>query len=111
MGANQEGTDMIDGEPDMIGLEQYERNRADRHERDVAELRDDNERLSQRVYAAIDLAVKYGGVSGDQHRAWVIDQMVRALAGDDDEYRRIVAGACAGDDGPATYSWDVGTPP
>ena len=31
---------------------------------------------------AIELAVRFGGIGGDHHKAWVIDQMVRALAGD-----------------------------
>ena len=54
---------------------------------------------------AIELAVKYGGIDGDHHKAWVIDQMVRALAGDD--YERIVAEACGDDE----YDWNVGIPP
>jgi len=31
---------------------------------------------------AIEIATRYGGIEGDHHRAWVIDQMVRALLGD-----------------------------
>ena len=58
---------------------------------------------------AIDLAVRYGGIDGDHHKAWVIDQMVRALAGD--SYGQIVAEACDGEDGPATYEWKTGIAP
>lgn len=58
---------------------------------------------------AIELAVRYGGIDGAHHKMWVIDQMVRALAGDD--YARIVAEACDGEDGPDTYEWDVGIAP
>ena len=36
----------------------------------------------ERIDAAIELAVRYGGIDGDHHKAWVIDQMVRVLAGD-----------------------------
>jgi hypothetical protein len=64
---------------------------------------------TDRVKKAIDLAVKYGGIDGDHHKAWVIDQMVRVLAGDD--YSKIIKEACAGDDGPETYSWETGIAP
>lgn len=64
---------------------------------------------TERIAAAIELAVKHGGTDGDHHKAWVIDQMVRALAGDN--YEQIVADACAGEDGPHTYRWDVGIAP
>lgn len=58
---------------------------------------------------AIKLAVQYGGIDGAHHKAWVIDQMVRVLAGDD--YERIVTEAKAGEDGPETYEWDEGIEP
>lgn len=62
-----------------------------------------------RISAAIDLAVKYGGIDGAHHKDWVIDQMVRVLSGD--EYEQIVADAKVGEDGPNTYEWDVGIAP
>jgi hypothetical protein len=62
-----------------------------------------------RIEAAIELAVRWGGIDGDHHKAWVIDQMVRTLAGP--RYDAIVAAAKAGEDGPETYGWDVGTAP
>lgn len=89
---------------------------------DIAEAAD---ALNQRIRDAIGLAVQCGGIDGAHHKAWVIDQMVRALTGctpedayrtypDEglsDEYRRVVADACAGEDGPETYSWDTGIAP
>jgi hypothetical protein len=64
---------------------------------------------NEKIRQAIEIAVQYGGVDGDHHKAWVIDQMVRTLAGS--EYDRVVADACSGEDGPDTYSWEVGIPP
>lgn len=61
------------------------------------------------VEQAIEIAVRYGGIDGDHHKAWVIDQMVRALTGEN--YDAVVADACAGDDGPNTYDWDEGIAP
>lgn len=62
-----------------------------------------------RITAALHCAVKHGDTDGAHHKAWVIDQMVRHLAGDD--YEQIVAEARAGEDGPETYDWDCGIPP
>lgn len=58
---------------------------------------------------AIEIAVGFGGIDGEHHKAWVIDQMVRVLAGD--RYDSVVADAKAGDDGPDTYTWDEGIAP
>lgn len=63
----------------------------------------------ERIEKAIQLAVQYGGIDGDHHKAWVIDQMVRALAGR--EYDEIVRAAKEGEDGPETYEWNEGIPP
>ncbi len=58
---------------------------------------------------AIEIAVRWGGIGGDHHKAWVIDQMVRALAGD--KYAEIVRDARDGENGPETYDWDEGIAP
>ena len=63
----------------------------------------------EKIDKAIELAVQYGGIDGAHHKDWVIDQMVRVLAGDD--YEQIVKDACDGEDGPETYSWDCGIAP
>ena len=59
--------------------------------------------------AALEVAQKYGGIDGDHHKAWVIDQMVRALTGDG--YDQFVADTCAGEEGPDTYFWGEGIAP
>lgn len=63
----------------------------------------------ERINQAINLAVQYGGIDGDHHKAWVIDQMVRVLAGE--LYETVVANAKLGEDGPDTYEWDEGIAP
>lgn len=89
--------------------------------------------MKDRIEKAIHYAVQYGGIDGDHHKAWVIDQMVRALTGcpvvqrqavdatgatyfyedqgKSDEYTELVCKACEGVDGPETYSWDCGIAP
>jgi len=38
--------------------------------------------MNKRVQEAIDIGVENGGCDGAHHKDWVIDQMIRALAGD-----------------------------
>lgn len=64
---------------------------------------------ADRIEKAISLAIQYGGIDGAHHKTWVIDQMVRVLAGD--RYAEIIADAKAGEDGPESYGWDEGIPP
>lgn len=86
-----------------------------------------------RIRTALEYAIKYGGIDGAHHKDWVIDQMVRALTGcpievktkktpegypfvydvqgESKEYQELVRKACAGEDGPSTYSWSIGIPP
>ena len=73
----------------------------------------------ERIAKAIELAIRFGGIDGDHHKAWVIDRMVRALTGcsgefaenKTEEYAQLVAEACSGEDGPNTYEWNEGIPP
>lgn len=63
----------------------------------------------ERVNDALNLAVHCGGTDESHHQTWVIDQMVRILAGD--RYEQIIAEARAGENGPETYDWNVGIAP
>lgn len=67
------------------------------------------EELQKRIDEAIELMVRFGGIEGDHHKAWVIDQVVRILAGDG--YEQLVKEACDGEEGPETYTWEEGIPP
>ena len=70
---------------------------------------DANHPAMQAIGEAIAIAEQYGQEDGDHHKAWVIDQMVRALTGIDyDDWR---AAYCDGDDGPNTYEWNEGIAP
>lgn len=62
-----------------------------------------------RISKAVALAIRYGGIDGDHHKAWVIDQMLRALLGR--TYAATIKASCAGKDGPNTYEHNVGIPP
>lgn len=65
--------------------------------------------LKKRIEKALGFAHRFGGIDGDHHKAWVIDQMCRSLLAD--KYEQFVKEAKAGEDGPDTYDWDVGIPP
>jgi hypothetical protein len=58
---------------------------------------------------AIEVALNYGQTDGAHHKMWVIDQMVRVLAGD--RYNDLITRYCVGEDGPGTYEWDEGITP
>jgi hypothetical protein len=60
--------------------------------------------------AALDTAVSYGQIDGSHHKSWVIDQMVRAIVGED-RYKEFVILYKDGEDGPETYTWDEGIAP
>lgn len=62
-----------------------------------------------RVAQALDIAHQYGTIDGSHHKMWVIDQMVRALTGDD--YPTWVRTHNTGDEGPDTYGWEEGIAP
>ena len=64
---------------------------------------------AERIDEAIELAVRYGGIDEAHHKAWVIDQMVRVLAGD--RYEEIVHEAITDEDGSVIDEWDVGITP
>jgi len=87
----------------------------------------------ERIAKAPSIIVAYGGIDGAHHKDWVLDQTVRALTGcipkeqtatsfrgtpyqyweqtPGPEYEALVANACAGKDGPNTYSWETGIAP
>lgn len=65
--------------------------------------------MEEKIKKALEIAIKYGGFEESHHKAWVIDQMVRALAGE--QYNDVVAKACDGEDGNNTYTWDCGMAP
>ena len=86
--------------------------------------------LERRILRALDIALNYSQIDGGHHKAWVIDQMVRALTGSKlaegeelwpvgwdemdlskDCYSLFIASHNAGEDGPNTYSWDEGIAP
>ena len=58
---------------------------------------------------ALLVAMRYGKTDGANQKAWVIDQMVRALTGND--YARWVSHFQRGEDGPNTDRWDEGIAP
>lgn len=88
--------------------------------------------LDDRLTLALEYA-KSGQNDGEHHKAWAIDQMVRALTGcpmveqtavsahgqrytyqgqgESEEYQRFIAEYKAGEDGPDTYSWEEGIAP
>lgn len=64
---------------------------------------------ADRVELATELVLEHGQEDGAHHKAWVIDQVLRILTGD--QYAEVVADYRDGEDGPDTYEWDEGIAP
>lgn len=90
--------------------------------------------LHARAEAALEVAVKFGGIDGAHHKMWVLDQVIRYLcgapvlekhgkgfdgkpfvwkyAGTSPEYERLVKDCCTGSDGVYRPEyWDCGIAP
>ncbi len=63
----------------------------------------------QKIDKALGMILQYGQIDGSHHKAWVLDQVVRILTGND--YGNFVTTACNGEEGPNTYEWDEGIAP
>ena len=64
---------------------------------------------AERIDAAIDLMEELSTLDLARHGTWVLDQLLRVLAGN--QYGQIVADIRNGEDGPDTYTWDTGVAP
>ena len=62
-----------------------------------------------KIKEALSAAYQWSQIDGSHHKAWSIDQIVRALLGD--EYEKWVTEYEAGEDGPNSYKWDCGIAP
>jgi hypothetical protein len=67
--------------------------------------------LQKRIAKSLKLIMQYGQIDGAHHKQWVIDQVARALTGDDDSYSEFVFACKDGKDGPETYPYDTGIAP
>lgn len=64
----------------------------------------------KRIEKALKIAWRFGQIDGAHHKAWVIDQMVRALCDDKEKYEKWVE-AYQTPDGEDYYEWDTGIAP
>ena len=80
-----------------------------------------NVAFEKRIENALEFLSVWGQVEGDHHKAWVIDQVVRALCGcewnfndsffQNEEYKDWVSGYCYDDNHVMEYEWDTGIAP
>jgi hypothetical protein len=90
-------------------------------------------KMRKAITKALQIARDSGQVDGSHHKAWVIDQMVRALTGcpiielraldsrkkpytykafgNSELYEKFIKMHNDGEEGPDTYSWEEGIPP
>lgn len=60
-----------------------------------------------RIQNALDIACRYSQIDGEHHKAWTIDQMVRALFETEEDYKQWIVDICEGGE----YDWDEGIAP
>jgi hypothetical protein len=65
--------------------------------------------MDNKIQQALNLALEYGGIPGEHHKMWVIDQIVRILSAG--QYDELIKENCSGEEGPDTYEWDIGIAP
>ena len=64
--------------------------------------------MEKRIADALEVIESYGGIDGDHHKAWVLDQVVRALTGDGyDEWIK----EYEDEDGQEPDEWNEGIAP
>lgn len=61
--------------------------------------------MEDKIKAALEIAFSFSQIDGSHHKAWVIDQMVRKLTGEN--YEKFISDYC--EDG--NYEWDTGIAP
>ena len=66
------------------------------------------ENAEEKIAQAISLIEQYGQIDGSHHKAWVLDQVVRILVYN---YENWVIRMKDGEDGPDTYGYDEGVAP
>jgi len=64
--------------------------------------------MKDKIEKALNVIEEWSFVDGDFHKQWVLDQVVRILA---DDYEEWVSDYQDGEDGPETYDWDKGIAP
>lgn len=67
--------------------------------------------MSEKIKNALRIAWRYGQIDGSHHKMWVIDQMVRNLLGNEEEYRDWVEAYTTPLDDGDYYEWDIGIAP
>ena len=65
----------------------------------------------ERIKKALRIAWSYAQIDGDHHKMWTIDQMVRALCGNDEAYKEWVRLYEAPVGYEDYYRWDTGIAP
>lgn len=67
--------------------------------------------MEQRIKDALKIAWSYAQIDGEHHKMWVIDQMVRALCGDEEMYREWVKNYETPICNEDYYVWNIGIAP
>ena len=76
--------------------------------RKMKSLLEESDKRKLAIKKSLDLIIRYGGIDGSHHKQWLLDQIVRTLSSDYNEWVREFED---GSGGPNTYEWDEGIAP
>ena len=65
--------------------------------------------MTEKEHDVLIVLEQFGGIDGEHHKQWVIDQIAHILTGE--RYAEWVADMKDGYDGPNTYKWYEGIAP
>ena len=65
----------------------------------------------EKIKKCLEIAWTYATIDGDSHKMWVIDQMVRALCGNEEEYEKWVKAYETALNNGEFYKWNTGVAP
>lgn len=65
--------------------------------------------MTEKEDKILDMIYQFGGIDGEHHKQWVLDQIVRVLTREN--YAGWVADYKNGEDGTNTYNWEEGIAP
>ncbi len=91
----------------MINMTDYDYYRIERNKQETNEL---ILGPRMRINNALQIISQYGGIDGGHHKQWVLDQVVRILADDYEEWVKIPKGWDEKEN-DYMYDWDEGIAP
>ena len=67
--------------------------------------------ITEKDQTILNLIFRYGGIDGEHHKQWLLNEIVRTTTETEEEYEQWVDKYEDGENGSQTYFWDIGIAP